>query len=147
MKKFYLGLLTAVILGSIANIALGYFKYGYFDKFKNYIETKKAGEIKECKQLVPLASSFGSLKVAILRSGKPVENLEVDLSDKPGPNRCVSKTDKEGIALFEKVPAGRMAIYFNSGAFPKELGKDPTIYVEIIKDKTTEKILELPYKQ
>ncbi len=155
MKKFFLGLILALALGSIFNVILGYSKYGYISKLKGYLESKKtqdiqnqiAKEVKECKELIPSASSFGSLKVTILGNGRPVENLEVDVSDKPGPNRCMINTDKDGIAYFGKVPVGRLVIFFNSGAFPKNLGKDPVLYIEINKDQTTKTMLELPYKQ
>ncbi len=141
-NKFVLGVTTALILGIIVNIILSYVKSGSSKKQRQGIDKG----VKNCKDLVSGASAFGNLKVTIVGKGKSIENLEVDLSNRPGPTRCMQKTDKDGIASFTNVPAGRMTIYFNSGAFPKELGKDPTIYVEIIKDKTVEKLLELPYK-
>lgn len=141
-NKFILGLVTALVLGIIVNIILNSIKSGYPKGQKQAIDK----DVKNCKDLVSGETAFGNLKVTIIGKGKPVENLEVDLSRRPGPVRCMQKTDKDGVALFTGVPSGKMVIYFNTGAFPRELGKDPTIYVEIVKDKTVEKLLELPYK-
>lgn len=145
-NKFLLGLATAIVLGSLFNIARGYTKFGYLNKIE--VSNKKQGpidkDVKECGQLDSFSSTFGTLKITILGNGKPVENLEVDLSDKPGPNRCMKLTDKNGVVLFEKVPAKKMAIFFNNANFPKEFGPNtPVTYLEIIKDQTIEKIIEL----
>lgn len=157
-NKFILGLVTALVLGAAVNIIWGYIKFGYFQSPKKILgnltgnfgkivfEYKKGRiekEVKECKDLVLGASSFGGLKVTILENGKPIENLEIDLNTKPGPNRCMQKTDKDGVSLFTNVPTGKMVIYFNQADFPKEFGQSPSEPVEIIQGQVIEKIIVL----
>lgn len=142
MKKFILGLVVALILGTFVNAIFGYMKFGYFknQNGKNQVIDK---DVKDCKDLVSGTSSFGDLKVVITGNGKPVEDLEVDLSNQPGPIRCMQKTDKNGTALFKTVPTGQMFLFFNGNAFPKEFGHPPTEHVTILKEQLVEKTLEL----
>lgn len=141
MKKFILGLIIALILGIFVNIIFGYIKFDYF-KNKNGQNQAINKDIKNCKDLVSGASTFGDLKVTVLGNGKPVENLEVDLSTKPGPTRCMQKTDKNGMVSFEAIPAGQMFIYFNDNAFPKQFGQPPTEPVTIFPGQSVEKKVE-----
>ncbi len=133
-NKFILGLITALILGTII---IGYFKN------KTGPSQMIDKDVKNCKDLVSGASTFGNLKVTIVGNGKPVGNLEVDLGNRPGSVRCMQKTDKNGMVLFEGVPTGQMFIYFNSNAFPKEFGHPPTESVTILQGQLAEKTLEL----
>lgn len=154
-NKFVLGLVTALILGIFVKIISGYINFGYFknpDLILGGLFKNKNGQsqvidknVKNCKNLVSGASTFGNLKVVIVGNGKPVENLEVDLSNQPGPIHCMQKTDKKGTVLFEAVPAGKMFIFFNNNAFPKEFGHPPTEtgQVTILQGQLVEKTLEL----
>lgn len=153
MRNFLLGLVIALILGTLTNVILGYIKFGYFknlDLNLSGLLKNRSGQpqvidkdVKGCKDLVPGASTFGKLKVTIVGNGKPVENLEVDLSNQPGQIRCMQKTDKNGMVLFEVVPAGQMFIFFNNNAFPKEFGHPPTEPIMIVQEQLVEKTLEL----
>lgn len=62
------------------------------------------------------------LKITILDpAGKPVSNLEVDLSEKNGPpaEGGVQKTDNSGIATFNVKP-GHYFVFFNTTNFPEK---------------------------
>lgn len=152
MKKFILGLVAALILGTVVNGVLGYVKLGYFKNptliwgglFKGGgLGQTASSDVKDCKDLIAGISTFGNLKVTIIGGGKPAANLEVDLSKQPGPVRCEQKTDKNGVVSFENVPTGSMFIFFNEKAFPKEFGQPPTEPVTILQGQTVEKRLEL----
>lgn len=158
MKTFLSGLVTALIVGFVANVLLGYIKFGYFQnpekilggltKIFNGAAPQGNGapidkDVKNCKDLISEATSFGTLKVIVTGNGKPIENLEVDVSRKPGPQRCMEKTRAEGVVLFSDVPAGKMVIYFNNADFPKEFGASPVISVDIVSGQILEKTIEL----
>ncbi|MCL5784379.1 MAG: hypothetical protein M1142_03435 [Patescibacteria group bacterium] len=156
MKNFLSGLITALILGILFNTIFGYIKFGYFqnpEKFlgllKNQNERNQPSnqiadkDVKSCKDLVTGASAFGNLKVTITGNGKPIGDLEVDLSSHPGPIRCMQKTDKNGTVSFETVPTGQMFIFFNENAYPKQFGHPPTEQVMILQGQLVEKTLEL----
>lgn len=157
-NRFVLGLATALVLGFFVNIIFGYIKFGYFQnpekvlgglsKIFNGANPENNGkpidkDIKDCRDLVPGATTFGKLEVMVQGNEKPLENLEVDLGTKPGPVRCIQKTDKDGVVLFGNVPTGQMFIFFNQGASPKEFGQMPTETVEIVEGKLLEKTIKL----
>lgn len=116
MKKFILGFLTAIVF-----IGVGFGTY----------------------QLAR-PHDFGDLKVIATSNGKPVAGLEIDVDSQPGPPKYRDQTDENGVVLFEELPVGRYAIFFNGENFPKELA-DATLYfwVTVKKDKVTEKKIVL----
>lgn len=152
MKKFVLGFISALILAGLV-----YSVFVFLPQFKPkkkgplYDEdVKRAQEAVICDTVKHSCSYFdktqdsGSLKVVITAAESPVKGLEVDVAPKPGsPQYYVKLTDKQGIALFESLPLGKYAIYFNGVNFPKEYGDSPTVPVEIVKDQTKEIFIPL----
>ncbi len=95
------------------------------------------------QQLQP--KEFGSLKVTLLDpNGKPAKEIEVDVNPQPGPPKFRGDTDKDGTVIFEHLPVGSYAIFFNKGNFPPVFEYPQQIYwVSVGKDKVTEKIIDL----
>ncbi|MFA6096043.1 MAG: hypothetical protein WC788_00265 [Candidatus Paceibacterota bacterium] len=86
----------------------------------------------------------GNLKVMVTAGGKPMAKVEVDLGTVPGANKYyMMETDDAGAALFENIPTGFYAIYFNLNNFPKEYDSSQAVSVRIVKILTTEKRIEL----
>lgn len=86
----------------------------------------------------------GNLKVTVTAGGKPMEKMEVDLGTVPGDAQYYMKeTDDKGVALFENIPAGFYAIYFNLNNFPKGYDASQTVSVKVTKSLTTEKGIQL----
>ncbi len=136
MKKFIFGFGAALAL-----IALIYFGYPFIRGFQG------GGGPVAPEQLNPGAKDFGVLKVIVFENNQPIAGVEVDLG-KIGPDGPVGpmsaiKTDSQGSALFEKVPVGAYDIFWNLNAFPDGYMPPSNITVEILKDKTTEKKVEL----
>ncbi len=118
MRKFILGFIAALAL-----IGIGYGVY-YF--------------------LTP--RDFGDLKVTATSNGKPVAGLEIDVDKKPGPPKYRIDTDENGIALFEKLPVGAYAVFFNDASFPSDRLEKPEggiIWVDVAKDQMTETKINL----
>lgn len=152
MKKFVLGFISALILGGLI-----YCIFVFLPQFKSqkkgplYDEdVKKAQEAVLCDAIKHSCSYFdktqdsGNVRVIINAKGKPVGGLEVDMAPKPGSVQYYVKlTDKQGLALFESLPSGKYAIYFNGVNFPKEYGDSPTVPVEIIKNQIVERTIDL----
>lgn len=136
MKNFILGFVAALILAAIIYAAYPIIR-GFFG----------GGGPVAPSELMPGAKVFGNLKVQITGAGKPVPNLEVDLGQ-PGGRMSFAMTDTNGKAFFLNVPVGAYNIFFNDLNYPKELTRiSSVIPVEIVKDETTEKNIELKLKQ
>ena len=156
MKKLVLGFISALIL-----VGLVYAVFTFVPQFVSkkrgplYDEdVKRAQEAVICDAVKHSCNYFdktqgsGSLKVAIVVAKSPVKRLEVDVAGKPGsPLYYVKLTDNNGVALFNNLPSGDYAIYFNGVNFPKEYGDSPTVPVEIIKNQTIERVIELTPKR
>lgn len=98
-------------------------------------------------ELMPGAKVFGNLKVQIAGAGKPLPNVEVDLGQ-PGGRMSFTATDADGVAFFINVPVGAYNIFFNDLNYPKGFARvSSVIPVEIAKDQTTEKKIDLELKQ
>ena len=136
MKKFIFGFIAALAL-----VALIYFGYPLIRGFQG-----DSGPVAP-EQLNPDAKEFGELKVGVFSGSQPLAGVEVDLG-KIGPSGPVGamsavKTDSQGTALFQKVPVGAYDIFWNLNAFPGGYSVPSNIPVEILKDKITEKRVEL----
>lgn len=89
----------------------------------------------------------GDLKITITAGGKPVPNLEVDVAENPGQPQRRDETDKNGVVLFEGIPIGSYAIYFNLGNFPANLEYPHNIsYTTVKQNAVKEKEIELRSK-
>ena len=136
MKKFILGFIAALAL-----VGLIYFGYPIIRGFFGTSAPVVPG------LLNPEAKDFGSLKVEVFGKGNPVAGLEVDLGQ-PGGRMTYTMTDADGTATFEGVSVGNYNIFFNDLNYPKEFARiSSAIPVEIVKDKTTEKRIELAPRQ
>ncbi len=136
MKKFILGFISALAL-----VAIIYFGYPFIRGFGG-----GNGPVAP-KDLNPGMTDFGILKVSVFANSQPMAGVEVDLG-KIGPNgpegaMSAIKTNEQGVALFEKVPVGVYDIFWNLNSFPKGYDPSKNISVEILKDKTLEKRIEL----
>lgn len=137
MKRFIFGFAAA-----LAVIAVLYFAYPIIRGFFG-----GGGGPMIPSELMPGATVFGNLKVQIMGGGKPLPNVEVDLGQ-PGGRMSYALTDSDGIAFFLNVPVGGYNIFFNDLNYPKEFARvSSLIPVEIAKDTTTEKKIELTPKQ
>lgn len=152
MKKFVLGFISALVLIGIVYATL-IFLPQLSQKKKGPLydqDVKKAQEAVICDAIKHSCSFFdktqdsGNVRVLINATGKPVSGLEVDVAPKPGsPQYYVRLTNKQGVALFESLPSGKYAIYFNGVNFPKKYGDSPTVPVEVIKNQTAERNINL----
>lgn len=156
MKKFVLGFIFALVLmGLIYSVFMFLSQFQPKKKGPLYDEdVKKAQEAVICDVLKHSCSYFdktqdsGSLSVTIIAAKGPVKGLEVDVAGKPGsPQYYVKLTDNNGVALFNNLPSDDYAIYFNGVNFPKEYGDSPTVPVEIVKNQTIERVIELTPKK
>lgn len=97
------------------------------------------------ENLIEGATEFGSLKVILTDTrGAFIDNIEVDVGEHPGGKMAVEVTDKNGVALFEKMPAGNYVIFFNDNTFPKNFERVPSLIpVKITKGQATEQKIEL----
>ncbi len=152
MKKFALGFICALVSVGLIYAAftllpqLGSKKKGpLYDQ-----DVQKAKEAVICDNQKHSCASFdktqdsGSVKVTITAKNNPVKGLEVDVAAQPGaPQYYVKLTDGSGIALFSGLPRGSYTIYFNGVNFPKEYGNSPVVPVEIVKNQTTERTIDL----
>ena len=135
MKSFILGFIAALVL-----IGVIYFGYPFIRGFFG------GGPVSP-SELMPGAKVFGNLKVQLTGAGKPLPNIEVDLGQ-PGGRMSFTTTDADGVAFFLNVPVGAYNIFFNDLNYPKEFERvSSVIPVEIAKDKTTEKKIDLKLKQ
>jgi hypothetical protein len=142
MKQFILGFLGALIL-----IAIIYFGYPLIDSLRGGSGSVKVVPPNELKHDY---TDIGTLKVKIFVNSIPIGGVEVDLGTigSNGPIGLMSaiKTNQQGLALFEPVPAGTYDIFWNDNNFPQEYNQPPVMSVEIFRDKVTEKIIELTPK-
>lgn len=121
MQKYIILVIVAAILAG-----LGYFAYQQYYRF-----------------YVPK----GDLKVTLISAGKPVPNVEVDVNETPGPPKYRDETDKNGVVLFEGLPIGSYAIFFNKGNFPANLVyPNDTSWATVKQGQVKEKEIELQAK-
>lgn len=116
-----------IIIGLVILGGLGYFAYTQYFKY-----------------FVPK----GDLKITIVSNGQPVKNLEVDVNENPGPPKYHDETDKNGVVLFEGLPIGNYAIYFNQNNFPNNLEYPRNnSYAAVKQNSIKEKEIELKSKK
>ena len=133
MKRFIFGFAVALVA-----VAVVYFAYPIIRGFFG-----GGGGPVVPSELMPGAKVFGNLQVQILGGGKPLQDVEVDLGQ-PGGRMSFVLTDSDGIAFFLNVPVGGYNIFFNDLNYPEEFARvSSVIPVEIVKDVTTEKKIEL----
>lgn len=77
----------------------------------------------------------------------PVNRVEVDLGEKPGPpaKGGAAVTDDSGIATFNVKP-GNYVIYFNEGTFPQNLQIPELISVQVLEGQINEKTIKVTTK-
>lgn len=121
MKKYLpIVLVIAVLIG------VGFFAYNLY--YKYYVPK-------------------GDLKIIVTNNGQPVKNLEIDVAENPGQPQQRDETDKNGVVLFESLPIGSYAIYFNLGNFPANLAFPHEILRATVKqNQVKEKEIELRSK-
>ncbi len=83
------------------------------------------------------------LKVRVVMDNtaqNPINNVEVDLGEKPGPpaKGGAMVTDNMGVATF-KVKPGAYVIYFNESSFPKNLKTPDLVSVQVEEGQINEK--------
>lgn len=142
MKKFILGFIAALVLMGAG--------FGIYKFITGTVGPGSGGPVAP-EALKPGVLDYGVLKIRVLGSGgAPLSNVEIDLGTigAKGPEGPMAflRTDKNGVALFEKVPIGAYDVFWNSYFFPKEYEQPPKIKIEIIKGQTTEKTIELKLK-
>lgn len=83
----------------------------------------------------------------IFANNTPVENLEVDVGDKPGPplEGGFVFTNENGTAVFF-LNSGVYTIYFNQGNFPADMQTPQLERVKVTEDKIAEKTIVLKPK-
>ncbi len=84
-----------------------------------------------------------TLKVKVVMDNSaqnPINNVEVDLGEKPGPpdKGGAMVTDSMGVATF-KVKPGSYVIYFNESSFPKNLKTPDLVNVQVQEGQINEK--------
>jgi hypothetical protein len=94
---------------------------------------------------------FGSAKLEVsllLDNNQPVDRVEMDLAEKPGPPKKggVAVTDENGIAVFNVQP-GSYFIYFNSGNFPKNLQEPEPQPIQVIEGENNKKTIKVTTKK
>jgi len=160
MKQFILGFFSAAVL-----FAIGYFVFlapapvkpeQALQFLSSTLQNNETGQPEKTAGAVfcdtqknscvsyEKAKNPGNLLVTVTAGGKPAGKVEVDLGTVPGDEKYYMKeTDDKGVALFENVPAGFYAIYFNFNNFPQGYDASQTLSARITKGQTTEKTIEL----
>lgn len=157
MKNFILGFVTATIL--LAGVmfflsksfmdADGTVRILGVELFRLAPKTSSSNpQPVQPQDLSPGSTDFGTLRVEIFGLGNPLAEVEVDLAKtEPGKGpigpMTYAKTDANGIAMFERVPVGSFSVFFNLKNFPKGYKYIPNVPVEIIKNQTIIKKIEL----
>lgn len=141
MRNFILGFFTALIL-----VAAGYgiYKFVFYPQRYN-VPRENQGT---CNHLNEGAAEFGKVGLEISsKSGQSVKDVEVNLGAQPGAeNYCWTKTNENGVAVFDQVPVGDYSIYFNDTTLPEALGgggPTPVLQIKVTKGVTTEAGIEL----
>jgi len=83
----------------------------------------------------------------IMDNGRPLDNVEVDLAEVPGPPPIggVGLTNEDGLAVFSVKP-GSYFIFFNSNNFPKNVNCPEPIAIEVKEGIVNEKEIILTIK-
>ncbi len=138
MGKIILG----VVIGMAITLALNFF--GLIDLKRSSLSSGANDGPVFPQELISGAEKFGSLNVVITAGGAFVSGIEVDVGERPGGKMAVGVTDKNGTAVFEKMPVGKFVIFFNDNTFPKNFERvSNLIPIEIIEGRTTEQKIEL----
>ena len=143
MKGFFLGLVVGIGLMFILNIT------GHGDPQSWGLFGKNTGipAAVAPQNLVKGATEFGTLKVIVSSNEMPVADVEIDVGLAPGGNMAIAKTGKDGVAIFERMPAGDFVVFFNDYNFFKNFQRVSSLTpVSIIAEKTTEQKIELTAK-
>ena len=141
MRNFILGFISALFLVGVS--------YGIY----NFVISSKKDEVSResqgnCAHLKSGSTDFGKAEITITsNSGQSVKEVEVNLGDLPGAEvYCWTKTDDNGVASFDDVPAGGYYIYFNDVTLPPALGggdATPVLQIEVSEGATAEAGIEL----
>lgn len=161
MKKFLLGLVIVIILGTVVIIVVGQPRgpVGILTSItSNPISLW-------CNKLVDGAKEFGNVEVAVTKNSQLVSDLVVLLSKEKPPmvpypgdssgrtlvpfpqKACFSNTNAKGAARFKDVPVGTAYLFFNNdvAAYPKKFGSpNPLITpIEVKQGETISVAIEL----
>ena len=131
---------SILILVAVMALALGYVLGSLFP-----LNLFGAGQTGQGKFSLPFFQDQGikgdvRLEVILeMDNGQPLENVEVDLAEQPGPPPVggIALSDENGLAVFSVKP-GNYFIFFNDMNFPKNIKTPESQAIEVNEGETNQ---------
>ncbi|HLD96460.1 MAG TPA: hypothetical protein VI794_01965 [Patescibacteria group bacterium] len=162
MRNFIRGLVLILVLSGL--VLGGYQLFLFLKNRQNSSPPANEQPVQRCNfrtetcEPITANAETGVLKVTTTVDGQVGKGIEIDLFSRPQPEEAVNFdayvkiSNRDGIALFEAVPAGTYYIFFNNTGFPKEFGEPEGLgpvgqKVVVVKGQTKEANLDLSRSQ